>query len=44
MFEPELTIKGGVEQKIELPELAAGVYLLKLSSENQVFTRKIIKN
>ena len=44
LYEPNFAIEGGIEQKIQLPALEAGIYVLKLSSENQVFTRKIIKN
>jgi hypothetical protein len=44
LFEPKMEIKGGMENKIQLPELESGLYVLKLYSENQVYTRKIIKN
>ncbi len=44
LFEPKMEIKGGMENKIQLPELESGFYVLKLYSENQVYTRKIIKN
>jgi hypothetical protein len=44
LFEQKMEIKGGMENKIQLPELESGFYVLKLYSENQVYTRKIIKN